>query len=39
MTFPKLDNDWFMAAPSLSLSPVAPVESARSLLKGKKMFF
>ena len=35
MTFPRLDNDWLMAAPSLSLSPVAPVESARSLFKTK----
>lgn len=40
MTFPRLDNDWLMAAPSLSLSPVAPVESARSLFKTKtKLLF
>ena len=38
MTFPRLDNDWLMAAPSLSLSPVAPVESARSLFKTKLLF-
>ena len=40
ITFPRLDNDWLMAAPSLSLSPVAPVESARSLFKTKtKLLF
>ena len=30
MTFPSADSDLLMLAPSFSLSPVAPVESARS---------
>ena len=39
MTFPRLDKDWLMAAPSLSLSPVAPVESARSLFNTKPNYY
>lgn len=35
MTFPKLDSDWLIAAPSFNLSPVAPVDSARSLFTTK----
>ena len=31
MTLPNVERLWLMADPSLSLSPVAPVESARSL--------
>lgn len=31
MTFPRVESDLLMAAPSFSRSPVAPVESARSL--------
>ena len=31
MTLPREDKDWLMAEPSLRRSPVAPVESARSL--------
>ena len=31
ITFPRLDSDWLMAAPSFRRSPVAPVESALSL--------
>ena len=30
---PSVERDWLMADPSLSLSPVAPVDSALSLLK------
>ena len=31
MTLPSEDRDWLMAAPSFKRSPVAPVDSARSL--------
>lgn len=31
ITFPSVDKLWLMAEPSFNLSPVAPVESARSL--------
>ena len=31
MTLPRLESDWLILAPSFSLSPVAPVASARSL--------
>ena len=34
--FPRLDNDWLMAAPSFNLSPVAPVLSALSLVIKKR---
>ena len=33
ITFPNDDNDWLIAAPSFNRSPVAPVDSARSLLR------
>ena len=37
MTFPRVESDLLMAAPSFSRSPVAPVESARSLTQeGRK---
>lgn len=29
--FPSIDKDWLIAEPSFNLSPVAPVDSARSL--------
>jgi hypothetical protein len=31
MTFPRVERDLLMAAPSCNLAPVAPVESALSL--------
>ena len=34
MTLPRADSDLLILAPSLSLSPVAPVLSARSLPMG-----
>ena len=37
ITFPRLDSDWLMAAPSFRRSPVAPVESALSLVNRNKM--
>ena len=36
--FPRVESDWLIADPSLSLSPVAPVESALSLRKQNYTF-
>ena len=33
---PSVERDWLIADPSLSLSPVAPVDSALSLLKQQR---
>lgn len=35
---PRLESDWLIAAPSFKRSPVAPVESARSLKHGERMY-
>ena len=38
MTLPNMLSDWLIADPSFNLSPVAPVESARSLLRFNRKY-